>query len=306
MKQFFRKYNSVNLLIKYIAVAPLKIINLYEQIIGGIHPFFATAFLTHNSTYLDQKISRLKHFSKNGREISIDLFTPNDVCKFRADTFSIKEPETLEWIEEFGSGKKILFDIGANVGIYSVYHCLLNGGHTVAFEPSFFNLKTLIKNVNVNNCEQSVTIIANPLSDSSGIAEFKNGNTKEGGALSAFGVDFGFDGQNMTKGVSANVMGFTLDKLKELDLLKFNPDLIKVDVDGIEHLILSGAVEILSSSECKSILVEVNDDFNEQAKRVSKVLNECGFTLREKKHGKMFNYGKFGSSFNQIWVKTQD
>ena len=136
--------------------------------------------------------------------------------------------------------------------------------------------------------------------------EFKNGNTKEGGALSAFGVDFGFDDQNMTKPISANVMGFTLDKLKKLDLLKFNPDLIKIDVDGIEHLILSGAVEILSSSECKSILVEVNDDFNEQAKRVSKVLNECGFTLREKKHGKIFDYGKFESVFNQIWVKTQD
>lgn len=60
-----------------------------------------------------------------------------------------------------------------------------------------------------------------------------------------------------------------------------------------------------SFSECKSILVEVNDDFNEQAKRVSKVLNECGFTLREKKQG-MFNYGKFESFFNQIWVKTQD
>ena len=61
-----------------------------------------------------------------------------------------------------------------------------------------------------------------------------------------------------------------------------------------------------SFSECKSILVEVNDDFNEQAKRVSKVLNECGFTLREKKQGKIFNSGKFQSVFNQIWVKTQD
>ena len=237
------------------------------------------------------------------RKYLLTFFTPNDVCKFRADTFSVKEPETLEWIEEFGSGGKVLFDIGANVGIYSIYHCLLNGGNAVAFEPSFFNLRMLMKNVNVNKCEKLITIIANPLSDSDGVAEFKNGNTHEGGALSAFGVGYGVDGKGINEAVSANVMGFTLDTLKNLEFLKVNPNLIKIDVDGIEHLILNGAVEVLLSAECESILVEVNDGFKKQAKRVSENLNKCGFSLREKKHGEMFDHGKYAAIYNQIWVK---
>ena len=33
-----------------------------------------------------------------------------------------QEPETLEWIDTFQNDKKIIFwDIGANIGIYSIY-----------------------------------------------------------------------------------------------------------------------------------------------------------------------------------------
>ena len=303
LKRIFRKYSFIKFLIRCIFIFPLNVINFYKQILGAIHPFFAVTFLTHDSSYLDGQISRVEHVTKNGRQISIDLFTPNDVCKFRADTFSTKEPETLEWIEEFGGREEVLFDVGANVGIYSIYHCLLNGGNAVAFEPSFFNLRVLMKNVNVNKCEKLITIISNPLSDNDGIAEFKNGNTQEGGALSAFGVNYGIDGKSLGKAASVNVMGFKLDTLKNLELLKVNPNLIKIDVDGIEHLILNGAAEVLLSGECKSILVEINDDFKEQANRVSENLNELGFSLREKRHGEMFDHGKYATTYNQIWVK---
>ena len=230
------------------------------------------------------------------------FYVPNETNRFRVNTFFTKEPDTLVWIDSFKE-KSIFFDIGANIGLYSCYAAKNSKCDTYAFEPSFFNLRMLMKNVNVNKCEKLITIIANPLSDSDGVAEFKNGNTHEGGALSAFGVGYGVDGKDIDEAVSANVMGFTLDTLKNSELLKVNPNLIKIDVDGIEHLILNGAVEVLLSAECESILVEVNDDFKMQAKRVSENLNECGFSLREKKHGEMFDHGKYAAIYNQIWVK---
>ena len=199
-------------------------------------------------------------------------------------------------------GGGILFDIGANIGIYSIFHSLLNEGKSVSFEPSFFNLKQLTKNINLNRCEKLISVVSNPLSDSSRFSEFINGSEDEGGALSAFGVDYGFDGKRILSNFKTNVLGFSLDNLFELGFLKDKPNLIKIDVDGIEDLILKGSINTLSSSECISVLVEVNDDFNPD--NVSNILLKCGFHLKEKQQSEMLNESElFGRTFNQIWVK---
>ena len=87
-----------------------------------------------------------------------------------------------------------------------------------------------------------------------------------------------------------------------MGFLKDKPNLIKIDVDGIEGLILKGSINTLSSSECTSVLVEVNDGFNPD--NVSNILLKCGFHLKEKRHAEMFNESElFGRCYNQIWVK---
>ena len=53
-------------------------------------------------------------------DISFKFAAPNALCKWRYETFSSKEPETLEWINAMPS-ESVLWDIGANVGLYSVY-----------------------------------------------------------------------------------------------------------------------------------------------------------------------------------------
>ena len=47
------------------------------------------------------------------------------------------------------------------------------------------------------------------------------------------------------------------------------PNYIKMDVDGIEHLILKGATDTLKSAE--SLLIEVNDNFVKQAKETKNI-----------------------------------
>jgi hypothetical protein len=59
------------------------------------------------------------------------------------------------------------------------------------------------------------------------------------------------------------------------------PDNIKMDVDGIEHFILKGGKQILEN--VKGILIEVNDNFNEQASECSSLLKEAGLKLAKKK-----------------------
>ena len=42
------------------------------------------------------------------------------------------------------------------------------------------------------------------------------------------------------------------------------PDYIKIDVDGIEHLILRGGDKLFFSKKIKSVLIEINENFENQ------------------------------------------
>ena len=80
--------------------------------------------------------------------------------------------------------------------------------------------------------------------------------------------------------------------------------IVKIDVDGIEHLILRGAQKVLTLASLATVLVEVNDDFQALAAEVSGLLGAAGFKLVERRHSDMFDGGAFDNTFNQIWVRA--
>ncbi len=131
------------------------------------------------------------------------------------------------------------------------------------------------------------------------------GSADEGGALSAFGVDYGHEGKLINSYIKYNVVGFSIDDLIEKNILTETPTLIKIDVDGIEHLILKGALKTLKSKTLKSIFIEVNDDFEEQSNQVKIILESAGFKFKEKRHSEIIDGSeRFGRTYNQIWVKN--
>ena len=112
--------------------------------------------------------------------------------------FFSKEPETLDWINSFENNEKTVFwDIGANIGLYSIYNALKNDKSiTYAFEPSTSNLRVLSRNISINNLEQKIKIFTNPLTNKSN--EFllmQENDFYEGGALNTFGENFNFEGK---------------------------------------------------------------------------------------------------------------
>ena len=56
----------------------------------------------------------------------------------------------------------------------------------------------------------------------------------------------------------------------------------KLDVDGIEHKILKGAKKILTNNNLKSILVEVNENYENQHLEINKIMSENKFKLISK------------------------
>jgi FkbM family methyltransferase len=299
MKIYFKK------VIYLIVISPYVISHAISSFLALFHKGFRRAELDLQNNYLNNLKTKVVHYTKNKNKVELQIYTPNALCTFRAETFSTKEPETLEWIEEFGSNGAVLYDIGANIGLYSIYHSVLNKGKVIAFEPSFFNLKLLAKNININSTQDFITVVTTPLTSHNSTNNFKYEDDTEGGALSAFGVNFGYDGKSINSSLSVKVIGSSLDSLIENQTIADTPNLVKIDVDGIEHLILSGAVNTLKNKNCRSVLVEVNEDFLEQSIEVKRILEDCGFVLRDKLHGNMFdNSENFSKTYNQIWVRS--
>ncbi|MDD5298982.1 MAG: FkbM family methyltransferase [Gallionella sp.] len=233
--------------------------------------------------------------------LKLKFSTPNALCRFRAESLSTKEPETLEWIDAIPDGS-ILWDIGANVGLYSVYAAKKRNCRVWAFEPSVFNLELLARNIFLNGLTDQICIVPLALSDHLGANKLHMTSKEWGGALSTFGQDFGFDGHKLKETFKFQTVGLSMvDAVEKLGLPK--PDYIKMDVDGIEHLILKSGGVVLR--DLKGIIVEINDDFTEQADGCRKVLTEAGLTLSQKRHSEMFdNSNTFGHTYNQIWIRS--
>lgn len=126
--------------------------------------------------------------------------------------------------------------------------------------------------------------------------------TEWGGALSTFDKGFGWDGHSIRQVFEFQTFGISMDDgVKVMGIPQ--PDCIKMDVDGLEHFILKGGAEILK--QVKSILIEVNDDFKEQAEQCAFLLNQAGLVLKEKRNSEMISSSTtgFGNCFNQIWAR---
>jgi len=225
--------------------------------------------------------------------VSMVFPIPNALCRYRVTSFSTKEPETLEWIESMPYGS-VMWDVGANIGLYSVYAAKVREANVIAFEPSVFNLELLARSVFLNSLQQRVLLVPVALDEKTGASVFKMSTTAWGGALSTFGQDYGQDGRALADIFAYRTCGVSMrDAVDKLGLPM--PQFIKIDVDGIEHLILRGGAAILGQAD--SVLVEINDDFAAQAAESSMHLSAAGLTLKRK-------CGlNAGNQYNQWWVR---
>jgi FkbM family methyltransferase len=234
--------------------------------------------------------------------LSMRFATPNALCTWRVQTFSTKEPETLNWIDTMPAGS-VFWDIGANIGLYSIYAGKKNCD-VWSFEPSVFNLELLARNISLNNLENRICIVPLAVSKGLGASKLKLTTTEWGGALSTFGEDYGWDGNKIKKVFEFQTIGLSLDQA--FFLLKIpQPNFIKIDVDGIEHLILSGGSTILKNVD--EILIEINDDFGEQHDKCNALLKGAGMVRRQKLHSELIEKSTTGfkNTYNQIWSREK-
>ena len=241
-------------------------------------------------------------------EKKIIFFTPNFITKWRVDTFYSKEPETLDWIENFDNKGKIIFwDIGANIGLYSIYAAVkFENIDVIAFEPSTSNLRILSRNISINNLSGKIKINQFPLiNEKNKFLEMQEPKFIEGWSMNSFGKNLDFEGKTFVSENKYRIYGTSINYLIENDILKI-PNYIKIDVDGIEHLILKGGLNFLKDKQIKSISVELNENFKEQYNEVMHIMKISKFKLKHKKHCAEFDKSvQFSKLYNFVFEKDK-
>ena len=229
------------------------------------------------------------------------FYVPNSVINWRINTFFTKEPDTLEWIKSFEKNKKTIFwDVGANIGLYTIFAGLVNKNCSVyAFEPSFLNLYFLSKNIFVNKLINRVKIIQTPLDfKKNQFFNFVETSKFEGGAFNSFSKKNNY--KNNAENIY-NIFGTTAEELIKRKIIKI-PNYIKIDVDGNEYKILRGFGKLLKHKNIQEILVEIDEDNKKEKNKIINILSKNGYKIYKKKSTK-FEEQSLDNTYNYFFNK---
>jgi FkbM family methyltransferase len=205
-----------------------------------------------------------------------------------------KEPETVGWLLSHRGRGAVLYDIGANVGAYSLIAAKSDPAtRVVAFEPGYSTYPRLVENVTLNGLDDRVQALQVALGDRTGLSTFEYATT-DPGAADHPGIVPGPSGRVATR---HSVLCYRLDDLiSSFDLPE--PTLFKLDVDGAEVAVLRGAPATLAAPALVSVLVEVREG-SQEAREVAEILGAAGF---EESGGRLHEGGMVR---NTIWNRVR-
>lgn len=200
----------------------------------------------------------------------ISFYIPNGPCLYRAETLKSKEPWTLEWIDTF-SKDDIFWDVGANVGIYSMYAAVIKQVQVYAFEPEAANYRVLNENIRVNRVIDLVKAYCIAISDR---------HTFDHLRLSK--IETASSGHQITNLIRqpaepAFIQGcvtYTLDQLCEYIP---KPTQLKIDVDGVEPLVIKGGLQKVLPN-LRSMMIELNFKIDRHVNLANEI-EQQGFKL---------------------------
>lgn len=191
------------------------------------------------------------------KQIPFLLDTTSEIPKFRAETFWTKEPETIHWINRnlsLSTDIGLLIDVGANIGIYSLYAAAINDSISVfAVEPVPDTFRELNANIELNKKFNQISTFMVALSYESGSGILNNVDPRLGSS--------GAQIQMVASGDDAPTKVLSGDYLIK-DAWEPNDHdkkiMIKIDTDGNELDVLNGFIETFKDGRIVTVLVETH------------------------------------------------
>ncbi|RYX84315.1 FkbM family methyltransferase [bacterium] len=192
----------------------------------------------------------------------------------------------------------VFVDVGANVGTYTVLAGAAIGAQCITFEPAPSTFSNLMRNVDLNQINNLVDARNVGVGETDGEITFTSGLDTVNHVLSK--------DEHHADAVTIPVV--TLDK----SLQGSNPVVIKIDVEGFETSVISGAANVLSQESLLAIVMELNGSGNrygfDEAQLHKKIL-DYGFQSYRYDPFKRKLISLKGKNFdggNTIYVKNLD
>lgn len=198
----------------------------------------------------------------------------------RAKRMFDKEKGTIAWLERELRPDDVYYDIGANIGTYTLFGARRIGekGAVVAFEPHIPNANSLLENINVNGLTRKVKLVTAALSNGEGYGEFNYQSLMAASSTSQFGRN-SYEGESFSPVFVEIKHCVSVDTLIERGAIPA-PDVVKIDVDGLDFEVLDGMRRALASvKRPRSIQVELGSD---SKPKILALLAETGYVLQEK------------------------
>jgi FkbM family methyltransferase len=193
----------------------------------------------------------------------------------RARTLLTKQPATIAWIDRFHPGS-VLWDIGANVGVYSLYAALRGNARVVAFEPAAVNYFLLAANCESNRLESRVDCLLLGVGEGHSMARLEVSQF-----ASAKSFSFRHRPHRPLPGRQAALI-VSMDQLVGEFGLPC-PNYIKIDTPGMSEAIVNGGLQTLQRPEVREIHIELRER-SSGGQRIAKMLERCGFVITGRYH----------------------
>lgn len=184
----------------------------------------------------------------------------------RAMTMLTRQPATIAWIDAF-EPNSVFWDVGANIGVYTLYAALRRDIRVAAFEPAAVNYFLLSANCEVNKFDDRVQCLLVGLGRERSVARLEVSQFVAGKSFSFLGKDQPYEGRQ-----AAMVM--SMDQLIE-DYGLACPNYIKIDVPGISEDVISGGERMLQRKDVREIHIELTR--SKGGRRITEMLSQHGF-----------------------------
>lgn len=193
-------------------------------------------------------------------------FVPFGSAGGRAMTLLTRQPATISWINAFQSDS-VFWDVGANIGVYTLYAALRGDISVVAFEPAAVNYFLLSANCEANRFDSRVQCLLVGLGREPAIARLEVSQFAAGKSFSFLGKDQPYQGRQAA-------LVLSMDQLVE-DYGMACPNYIKIDVPGISEDVIAGGERTLQRKDVREIHIELTT--SKGGRRIADMLTQHGF-----------------------------
>jgi FkbM family methyltransferase len=139
---------------------------------------------------------------------------------------------------------EIFYDVGANIGVYTILASAEIGAKTYSIEPIPYTFNSLASNIIINNIQEKVIQLNVGVGDEEKVLFFTSNLDTVNHVVSSSDSEI----------AKVSVKTILIDNISEKD----KPILMKIDVEGFETPAILGATNTLSNPKLKALIIELN------------------------------------------------